>query len=861
MPVVQRTKGDVMRHTLHDIRWYLIGFVLCEFILLMMFSNSLEKSLATLLLLLVFILLYSGRQGRKALRTSQHYAQNVIESSLDIIITVDIDRRIVEFNKAAQETFGYRKDEVVGQDVGMLYADRDEAGHVSQTVFEKGYYIKEVTNMRKNGEVFQCLLSASILRDPQSQPIGVMGVSRNITEQKRTQEELKRALAQQSVLLENLDVGVVFLRNRKCVWTNRRMEELSGYSHEGLQQIPVNTLYPSRTAFYETGKAASRILAEGGTYRSEIEFQRKDGAIIWCHIAGKAIDPHRLAQGTIWIIEDVTDQKHSEERLRHLNQQLQQANRLKSEFLASMSHELRTPLNAMIGYTSLTLNALRGNISSEHLQNLIKAEHSARVLLQLINDVLDFSKIEAGRLEIFIEEIEPIDIFEDVCASTEGLLSDSSVELREDIPDNLPDIETDFTRLKQILSNLASNAVKFTSEGFVAIRARNLAEQTLIRIEVEDTGSGISPQDAEHIFESFRQADGSMKKNFGGTGLGLAVTKKLCDMLHIEIGFETEIDQGTRFWLHVPWHFAPEPSETSESAAAPEEVEHALAPPSPIIHTEGLSKESPQPPVIETHATVACLAMPEAKTVLSPQLAGLPLEIKDIDSIQELPALCDSDVIWCLLVPPDRRGFEACRQLFRDMPESPVSVMMCSLTQAEPAICIAPVNAEQVLEQEWEQFEARREQTDIPKNFSWIEWIAHRIPYVGIRSVLVVDDNEMNISLMTNVLEVAGYQTHTARSGSAAIETARTAIPGAILMDLAMPGMDGLEATWRIKQNPETRGIPVIACSAFSTQDDKTKAYEEGCEGYITKPIEPNRLVEQVEKYVIRARISHKMKT
>ncbi len=927
--------------------------------------------------LLFLISISRINRSREALRKLQNYARNIIASSLDMIISVDLERRIVEFNKAAQETFGYRKDEVLGKPVDILYADPQETLLVSRLVSENGSCAREVTNKRKNGEIFQSFLSASILSDPRGNPQGVMGISRDITHQQQMQADLKRTSAQQSVLLENLDVGVVFLKDQHFIWLNTRMEELSGYSHEELKTLSLKTFYESRKAFYHTTKVASQVLARGETYRRESMFERKDGTMLWCHIAGKALDPRHLSQGTIWIIEDVTEQKRSEEHLQCLNQQLQQANRLKSEFLASMSHELRTPLNAMIGYTSLTLNALKESLPSEHLQNLIKAEQSARILLELINDVLDFSKIEAGRMEIFIEEINPSDIFDELISTAEGLIGDSPVELHEEFPQDLPMIESDYTRIKQIISNLTSNAIKFTHAGYVAIRAQVFSDEQYLRVEVADTGCGIPEENVAHIFALFTQADGSLKKKFSGTGLGLAITKKLCQMLQIEIGFETEVNQGTLFWLHIPFHFSA--GEAATDADSPSEsLITDFEEPVPVINLEGgthTQEDSPitKPPLffetkMDSKALILCFSMQELPASLARHLSGFPLEVREFDSVSAGIALCDSAPVWTILVPPNEAGFEAFMQLKRETSTRNIPLMLCSPAEAQPGVYIAPVECvckpggkerivpmlrriaipagdiliferdpssgeqyeenlekagytphvvrnniaaveilreidllqalifditmpeldgfrtlkelqtypkgqrtpvifvtnETVSTQEREYFQAgmqllHNEESHVSQFSSWSEFIAHSIPLVGIRSVIVVDDNEMNLNLMSSVLKNAGYQVYEAQSGPAGITLAREMIPGMVLMDLAMPEMDGFEATQQLKHYPETQHIPVIACSAFAMYENKVKAAQAGCEGYITKPIEPARLIEQVAQYAIRSKIRKKI--
>ena len=387
-----------------------------------------------------------------------------------------------------------------------------------------------------------------------------------------------------------------------------------------------------------------------------------------------------------------------------LHQQLNDANRHKSEFISTMSHELRTPLNAMIGYTSLTLNTLRDSIDPEQLENLSRAEHAARNLLQLINDILDFSKIEAGKVELFIEEVDVEEIIEDIVISAEGtLLRHSSIELREEIETALPLIESDYTKIKQILDNLIGNAVKFTDEGFVTVRARSINNGTAVRIEVEDTGIGIPEDKLGSIFELFKQVDGSSKKKFGGTGLGLAITKRFCEMLYIDLGVKSKFGEGTTFYLEIP-----------------------------------------------TRTT-------------ADETYNLPRSNKKQRTI-----------------PPTK----------------------CSDKEND------------------------------------------------IHSILIIDDEEMNRNLHGKILENAGYTVHKAKSGQEGIRLAKQTIPDVILMDLAMPEMDGFEATQCLKQDPATAEITIIACSAFATRESQTKAFQIGCEGYITKPIEPERLVTQITKIV-----------
>ena len=390
--------------------------------------------------------------------------------------------------------------------------------------------------------------------------------------------------------------------------------------------------------------------------------------------------------------QEIQRRQQIEEALRELNQQLEVASQHKSQFLSRMSHELRTPLNAMIGYTALTLNALRDSLPPKHLDHLSKAEQSAKSLLHLINDVLDFSKIEAGHIEVLLEEIDLTEIIEEVAVVAEGLLLNKTVEFKKEIAPHLPQIQSDYTKIKQILNNLIGNAIKFTTQGQVTLRVHPDEQRAAIRVEVADTGAGIPPEKLGQIFEPFKQADATITKQYGGTGLGLAITKRFCEMLGIAIGVSSEPGKGTLFWLHLPGMAA----ERGESDLKPQQ------------------------------AAVAALS-----------------------------------------------------------PET-------------------------------------------------------------LRSILLVDDDQMTLDVMQDALTTTGYTVYTGKSGREGVELALANTPDVIIMDLIMDDMDGFEATRRLKTHERTKAIPVIACSAVATTEFQQKARESGCIGYMTKPIHPDRLVEQI---------------
>ena len=244
-----------------------------------------------------------------------------------------------------------------------------------------------------------------------------------------------------------------------------------------------------------------------------------------------------------------------EERNRRLewqSRELQKASRLKSEFLASMSHELRTPINAMIGYTALLQEKIYGELSDKQENALRKIYNASQHLLALINDILDLSRIEAGKMPIRIEEVRLGAIVHELSQAIEPMVREKRLEYRTELADDLPVLLTDRTKVKQILLNLLTNAVKFTPEGSVVLRAQLLDERDRFRVEVEDTGIGIQEHDLEAIFDDFRQVDQSSTRQFGGTGLGLSITRKLVALLKGRVGVVSSYGHGSTFSIEMP---------------------------------------------------------------------------------------------------------------------------------------------------------------------------------------------------------------------------------------------------------------------------------------------------------------------
>jgi len=239
-------------------------------------------------------------------------------------------------------------------------------------------------------------------------------------------------------------------------------------------------------------------------------------------------------------------------RLQWQSQEVERANRLKSEFLASMSHELRTPINALIGYSALLIDGVLGEINERQRDALRRGRAAAEHLLALINDILDLAKIEAGKMPLHLEEVELRDVVAEVSQQIEPMVRKKALEFVVDISTECPPLHTDRTKVRQVLLNLLSNAVKFTNSGRVAVVARCDDARDGVRIDVVDTGIGIREKDLQAIWEDFRQVDQSRTREFGGTGLGLSITRKLLDRLGGTVSVRSQYGEGSVFSVLLP---------------------------------------------------------------------------------------------------------------------------------------------------------------------------------------------------------------------------------------------------------------------------------------------------------------------
>ncbi|EAA7940562.1 two-component sensor histidine kinase BarA [Salmonella enterica subsp. enterica] len=539
---------------------------------------------------------------------------------------------------------------------------------------------------------------------------------------------------------------------------------------------------------------------------------------------------HNIDQATSDLRETLEQMEIQNVELDLAKKRAQEAARIKSEFLANMSHELRTPLNGVIGFTRLTLKTELNPTQRDHLNTI---ERSANNLLAIINDVLDFSKLEAGKLILESIPFPLRNTLDEVVTLLAHSSHDKRLELTLNIKNDVPDnVIGDPLRLQQVITNLVGNAIKFTESGNIDILVEKRAlSNTKVQIEVQirDTGIGIPERDQSRLFQAFRQADASISRRHGGTGLGLVITQKLVNEMGGDISFHSQPNRGSTFWFHIHLDLNPNVIIDGPSTAC-------LA---------GKRLAYIEPNATAAQCTLDLLSDTPVEVVYSPTFSALPLAHYDI-MILSVPVTFREP----LTMQHERLAKAA------SMTDFLLLALPChaqinaeKLKQGGAAACLLkPLTSTRLLPALTEYCQLNHHPEPLLMDTSKITM-----------TVMAVDDNPANLKLIGALLEDKVQHVELCDSGHQAVDRAKQMQFDLILMDIQMPDMDGIRACELIHQLPHQQQTPVIAVTAHAMAGQKEKLLSAGMNDYLAKPIEEEKLHNLLLRYKPGANVAARL--
>ena len=668
-------------------------------------------------------------------------------------------------------------------------------------------------------------------------------LGREINERRVAEHALAVAEERSRLLLESVTEGVFGLDlDGQVTFANPAAAGLLGYEISELVGAKMHSLvhhtYPDGSVYPWEACYMYKTAHEGviNTINNEVLW-RKNGSSFPVEYTSVPIIREQQNIGTVVVFRDITERKQAEEILIKAKEIAEEATKAKSDFLANMSHEIRTPMNAIIGLSHLALGTALNRKQRDYLS---KISASANNLLGIINDILDFSKIEAGKLDMEAVDFNLVEVL-DTLANVIGMKSgEKGLELIVDLdPEVPPGLNGDPLRLNQILINLANNAIKFTEQGEITITAK-LVERTdegvILRFAVQDTGIGMTPEQQERLFQAFSQADSSTTRKFGGSGLGLSISKRLIDMMGGEVGVESEPGQGSTFWFTARFGIGAEPKARTQRAL-PEELQDLR-----VL-------------VVDDH--------PTARTILARYLESFGFVTGEVASGAEaLEELEQTELPYQLVLidwhMPGMDGIEATQRIHASnrITTQPQIIMVSAYGRAELVeqaeaegishFLVKPISPSSLYDAVLEAMGHGLERVSRASDA-----VPAQASLRGAR-VLLVEDNEINQQVAEELLSQAGIDVTIANDGQQGIALL-SAQPDAfdgVLMDIQMPVMDGYTATREIRQDAHFQTLPIIAMTANAMVGDRDKALAVGMNDHVAKPIDVKELFDVLNRWL-----------
>ena len=769
------------------------------------------------------------------IRENQQHLFDILNvSPIAVRIAINQGREVVFYNKSYSHLI--KNFQPLGDNPKNYYARPEDYQEILSELQQGNTVLNRQVRLRIPDETEHSVLATYMMTQYQGKD-AVLGWFYDITELIETREELARQLefqrqveetlriasAEEHAIFDSATSGIVLINDGIIQRCNRKLEDIFGYASGELNGQQVLLWYADKTTYESEGRPLYKAIAYGKLNRLEQQLIRKDGRLFWARVSGKALDYDDPAKGLVCVIDDITLEHEATEALLKGKAMAEDATRIKSEFLANMSHEIRTPMNGVLGMLDLLHET---EMTTTQLDWLETAQNSAEALLAIINDILDLSKLEAGQFEVELISFNLIDLVEDICALMAVRARSKNIKLNCLLPATLSlRWQGDPLRIRQVLTNLMGNALKFTEQGEVTVTVTRIPmtdRPDELRFEVRDTGIGISEASLTKLFMTFSQADSSISRRFGGSGLGLFISKKLVELMGGTIGVESVLGKGSCFWFTLPLALdnGSKISLTSFGLAN----KHAL-----IIDDNYINRN-----ILRHYLSSWGLKVSEVDncntTLRKLQTSVLEGEVYDLilldvqmpimdgltlaKCLTQLPGLANIPIILLSsdsqIKPTDYQDTQVVQVLLKPVRQIPLFDAMFNALHGCSRVNVQPVQAE----------------TQIPS-------------YKG-KKILVVEDNKINQKVIVAKLRKFGLVPDIADNGQIALNLLAKNSYDLIFMDCHMPVMDGYTAVRELRLLETSRSLPhqtVIALTANAMLGEREKCLEAGMDDYLTKPV------------------------
>jgi PAS domain S-box-containing protein len=766
--------------------------------------------------------------AQQAMAESEGRYRAIVEDQTDLICRFKTDGVLSFVNAAYCRFYQQPKEQLLG--TNFLQTLCEEAQAIPRGIFEALSREQPVVSFDQKvhsptGEVVWLQYTVRRLFSDSGETTEFQATIQDVTSRKQSEYAVKASEEKYRSLVANIpDVVWTMNATRELTYVSGNVLNMLGYPVseliEGQRNLWLERIHPHDRATVE--EALQRLFTGNNRYDVEYRIRRKDGAWVWLHSrAGNT----RLGKGGFFadgMSSDITVRKQAEEALQHAKNAAESANRAKSQFLANMSHELRTPLNAIIGFSEMLVDKTFGDLNARQLKYSNNIASSGRHLLQLINDVLDLSKVEAGHVELSVSSFNVGKALKDVQTIVKAIASKKEITITITASPDLPPLLADLGKFKQIMYNLLSNAVKFTPQrGQVEVvtslerqarlaqgQVEDAAPMDCLKVEVIDSGIGIKPEDQERIFEEFVQVDSSYGRQQQGTGLGLALTRRLIEQHGGTIWIESQgiEGEGSRFVFLLPL-----PINASPSLPIPEQPTDDILRPFVLIVSQDsevqqsalshLEQSGYHPATVSTLAEAAVIAetrQPFAIVLDSALLTSHP------EPREELQI---SDAVALLVLASDAEGRPGFVSLDHATSRSrrKSSRLMDAVRQSEDS--------------------SGKE----------------------LKAVLVIEDEQAVREMLSLTLVNKGFQVLCANNGRTGLEMVARHHPAVIVLDIALPEFDGIQIVERLRANDRTRHIPVLIHTGTAITETERHRLATQVQSIIAKPC-TDQLIKHIEQ-------------